>query len=175
MPLVSVRGRRVLAAIACSVILAGVVVRGVWWREITKGTSDLDNARAAYAQKDWTAAERMARALLRKNRQDPFALGLLARALYRQGATRPRQPSLKGCPRRPGEPKTFFCWVRLPFARIKFPSRSSTGERESSSTRSTLSYAWHSSRFYSAWEDCPKRNSKPRLSSPNLAARRSAN
>ena len=95
MPRVSVRGRRVVAAFACSVILAGLVVGCVWWRESKKVTRDLDEARAAYAQKDWTAAERIARGLLRQNRQDPLALGLLARALYRQGA-RPGRDSSPG-------------------------------------------------------------------------------
>ena len=66
----------ILAGVACG---EGLVEQG------DRRAGTVAQSQAAYDHQDWLAAERKAREQLRKNRDDPDALRLLGRALYRQG------------------------------------------------------------------------------------------
>jgi tetratricopeptide (TPR) repeat protein len=65
-------------------VLGGVAIGVVWWAKSHHRAGSLGQGHAAYDQGDWAAAERIARGLLRNNRDDPDALRMLSRALFRQ-------------------------------------------------------------------------------------------
>jgi tetratricopeptide (TPR) repeat protein len=72
-------------AMACAVVVAGLSVGGAWWSKRDHRKSLLEQSRAAYNRRDWAAAQAKAYEQLKTNRDDPEALRLLARALFRQG------------------------------------------------------------------------------------------
>ncbi len=85
MPRGLVRNRWLVPGLACTVILAGVAWSGVRWIKGDRQRGALEQGRAAYEQRDWPAAERLALEQLRTDREDPRTRRLLGRALYRQG------------------------------------------------------------------------------------------
>jgi tetratricopeptide (TPR) repeat protein len=84
MPRVGVRIRWLVLALASSVLLVGTGLGVVRWRKSHHRANSLAQGYAAYEHGDWAAAETIARGELRKNRDDPDALRLLSRALFRQ-------------------------------------------------------------------------------------------
>jgi tetratricopeptide (TPR) repeat protein len=84
MPREGLKRRWLVPAAACGAIVAGVVAGIVWWGRRPHEASLVERSRTAYSRGDWREAERHAREQLRKNRDDPDALRLLSRALFRQ-------------------------------------------------------------------------------------------
>ena len=99
------QNRRALGALMCLSIVAATAGVFALWARRAPAVGPLDGAIAAYGRGDWTAAERKARELIRKNGETPTALRLIARALYRTGhLTRngvPRGGSCGGVNHRP--------------------------------------------------------------------------
>ena len=130
-----------MPAFACSVILAGAALGGVWWSERKNVDATLDEARAAYGHQDWPAAVDSPAPTAEKPTRSVRLASSLAGPFTARAATRPRQPSWKGCPQTTWEAEDFFCRVRHPFAPITFPCAIEYWQKGNpSSTRTTLNY-----------------------------------
>ncbi len=84
MPRLGVRKQWLVPALTFAMMLAGAAGGGLWWSKSDRRAGPLEQAQSAYGRRDWPAAERKAREQLRKGHDDPHALRLLGRALYRQ-------------------------------------------------------------------------------------------
>jgi tetratricopeptide (TPR) repeat protein len=82
---VGLRNRWLAPALVCALILAGASSLAVWRSTRYRQPGLIEQGQAAYDHQDWPAAARKAREQLRQDRNDPIALRLLGRALYRQG------------------------------------------------------------------------------------------
>jgi tetratricopeptide (TPR) repeat protein len=85
MPRVGVRAPWIFLVVTGAAILIGMAWCGVRWIQSARRRGPLEQGQAAYQHQDWPTAERKAREQLRRDREDPEALHLLGRALYRQG------------------------------------------------------------------------------------------
>jgi tetratricopeptide (TPR) repeat protein len=84
-----VRSRGRMTGVLIAVILGvGILAGWSWWRG-TGVVNPLRMGLLAYDARDWPAAEKAARARLKPHRDDPEALRLLARSLFRQGRDQP--------------------------------------------------------------------------------------
>jgi tetratricopeptide (TPR) repeat protein len=82
---VGLRNHWLAPALVCALILAGATSLAVWRSTRYRQPGPIEQGQAAYDHQDWPAAARKAREQLRQDRDDPSALRLLGRALYRQG------------------------------------------------------------------------------------------
>jgi tetratricopeptide (TPR) repeat protein len=78
------RNYRLLVIATCIFVVGSSAASGFWWWRRGRPYRPLDAGRAAYARKDWPAAEKAAREHLKNHRSDKEALILLARSLFRQ-------------------------------------------------------------------------------------------
>jgi cytochrome c-type biogenesis protein CcmH/NrfG len=78
------RNRWVISAVLAGLILAVAILANARWKKANRAAELVEQGQAAYNRQDWPAAEAKAREQLKNDRQDPAALRLLGRALYRQ-------------------------------------------------------------------------------------------
>jgi tetratricopeptide (TPR) repeat protein len=78
------RSRWVISAVLAALILAVAIMANARWKKANRAAELVEQGQAAYNRQDWPAAEAKAREQLKNDRQDPAALRLLGRALYRQ-------------------------------------------------------------------------------------------
>jgi tetratricopeptide (TPR) repeat protein len=83
------RNRRTVGVLVCLALVAAIAVAVGLWARRAPEVSPLDDGLAAYGNGDWTAAEKKAREQIKRKEDDPTALRLLARSLYRQARDQP--------------------------------------------------------------------------------------
>jgi tetratricopeptide (TPR) repeat protein len=86
MPHHSARRRRVATALVGAAVL-GALLLGLFarWRDASRAAGPLERGASSYGRHDWHSAEQLARQHLKARKDDPEALRLLARSLFRQG------------------------------------------------------------------------------------------
>ena len=119
MPRVGVRNRWLVPVLTCAADLGGRGLRrGLVEHERSPGGHPRAG-QAAYDHQDWAAAERKAREQLRKDRDDPDALRLLGRALYRQGRDQAAAAIFERLGLRTRWPPRTTCWSVRSFVRSR--------------------------------------------------------
>ena len=149
MPRLRVTNRWFLVAFAGGVVLVVVTSgRGWWWIQNDRRASLLEQSRAAYNRQDWATARTKAIRPLKTHRDDPVALRLLGRTLYR--LQRDQDATAIFARLTPDTMEAEDYLVRsqnLESAPRMSNPRSKTSKRPCSLTRTTLSRGSRSSRF----------------------------